>query len=103
MHIDVITDNIKSISSENIIKGVNELSRTLNISYKINNDEWETFNFEYAYDANYQFSNIYKDKFYEWNFNYLENDIRICVHDDSLHFYLLKRNKPITGTPNNIK
>ena len=49
MHIDVITDNIKSISSENVIKGVNELSRTLNISYKINNDEWETFNFEYAY------------------------------------------------------
>ena len=31
MHIDVITDNIKSFSSENVKKGVNELSRTLDI------------------------------------------------------------------------
>ena len=45
MHIDVITDNIKSFSSENVKKGVNEFK---------------------------------KDKY-------------IRVHDDSLHFYLLKK------------
>ena len=44
-----------------------------------------------------------KISFMNGNWNYLENSIHIRVHDDSLHFYLLKRNKPITGTPNNIK